>query len=211
MTENNNDARSGKRSFLYLAIAGFLMAGIIIVLYIFLSQNQIYIEKSLISATPINLSAQNGGVLERTMVKAGDNVSENMPVALVGTEIVKSKEAGVVTQVNEDIGKNFAPSETVVTMIRPVDLYVVASIEEDKGLADVKVGQRAFFTVDAFGSKKFEGVVDEISPTSRQSDVVFNISTQRQVNEFDIKIHFDEKSYPELKNGMSAKTWIYKD
>ncbi|MFA6048161.1 MAG: efflux RND transporter periplasmic adaptor subunit [Parcubacteria group bacterium] len=211
MIENNNDAHSGKRSLLYLAVAGFLVAGIVVALYLVFSQNEIYVEKSLIEATPINLSSQNGGVLERTMVKAGDNIGENTPVALVGTEIVKSKEAGIVTVVNENIGKNFAPSEAVVTMVRPEDLRVVASIEEDKGLSDVKVGQKATFTVDAFGSKKFQGIVDEISPTSRQGDVVFNISTQRQLNEFDVKIRFDQKAYPELKNGMSAKSWIYKD
>jgi hypothetical protein len=53
--------------------------------------------------------------------------------------------------------------------------------------------------------------VDEVSPTSRQSDVVFNISSQRQEQEFNIKIRFDVNKYPELKNGMSAKSWIYKD
>jgi hypothetical protein len=211
MTEKNNGQLSGKRSLLYLAVAGFLVAIVVVIIYIVLSQNQIYIEKSLIEATPINLSAQNGGVLERTLVKVGDNIGGNTPVALIGTEIVKSKEAGIVTQVNENIGKNFAPSEAVVTMIRPEDFREVASIEEDKGLSEVQVGQRAVFTVDAFGAKKFQGIVDEISPTSRQSDVVFNISTQRQVNEFDIKIRFDQKNYPELKNGMSAKSWIFKD
>jgi multidrug resistance efflux pump len=96
-------------------------------------------------------------------------------------------------------------------MIKPDDLRVVAQIEEDKGLSEVTVGQRAFFTVDAFGSKKFDGIVDEVSPTSRQSDVVFNISSQRQEQEFNIKIRFDVNKYPELKNGMSAKSWIYKD
>jgi PAS domain-containing protein len=90
-------------------------------------------------------------------------------------------------------------------------LRVVAQVEEDKGLANIKVGQRVAFTVDVFGSKKFEGVVDEVSPTSRQGDVVFNISSQRQVNEFNVKIRFDVSKYPELKNGMSAKAWIYTD
>lgn len=212
LSENeNNSGRSGKRSFLYLAVAGFLVAGVLIAIYIFFSQNQIYIEKSLIEATPINLSAQNGGVLNQVLVKTGDNISENTPVAVVGTEVVKSKGAGVVINVNENIGKNFSPNESVVTIIRLQDLRVVSSIEENKGLADIKVGQRATFTVDAFGSKKFSGIVDEISPTFRQGDVVFNISTQRQVNEFDIKIRFEETKYPELKNGMSAKVWIFKD
>jgi ketol-acid reductoisomerase len=87
---------------------------------------------------------------------------------------------------------------------------VVGHIEENKGLKDIKVGQRAMFEADAFGSKQFNGVVDEISETSRQSDVVFNISDNRQVQIFDVKIRYNLADYPELKNGMSAKVWIYK-
>jgi multidrug efflux pump subunit AcrA (membrane-fusion protein) len=206
-----SSSRSGKKSLLYLSLAGFIVAIILVIVFILLSQHQIYVEKSRIEAVPINLSSQNGGILERIMVKVGDNIGENTPVALVGTEIVVSKEAGVVIEVNENIGKSFAPNEAVVIMIRPDDLRVIASIEEDKGLSDVIVGQRAIFTVDAFGSRKFSGIVDEVSPTSRQGDVVFNISNQRQVYEFDVKIRFDEKNNPELKNGMSAKAWIFKD
>jgi len=68
----------------------------------------------------------------------------------------------------------------------------------------------ASFTVDAFGSKKFFGIVDEISPISDQSGIVFNISDKREVKQFDIKVRFDIKAYPQLKEGMSAKIIIYK-
>jgi hypothetical protein len=54
------------------------------------------------------------------------------------------------------------------------------------------------------------GIVDEVSPTSRASDVVFNISDQRPTNQFDVKVRFDPSEYPELKNGMSARIWVYK-
>jgi hypothetical protein len=87
---------------------------------------------------------------------------------------------------------------------------VVGQVQEDKGLSQIKVGQSAIFTVDAFGSKQYSGIVDEISPTYNQGDIVFNISGARQEMNFDVKIRFDETQYPELKNGMSAKLWIYK-
>jgi multidrug resistance efflux pump len=83
-------------------------------------------------------------------------------------------------------------------------------VQEDKGLSQIKVGQSAIFTVDAFGSKEYSGIVDEISPTSNQGDIVFNISGTRQEQDFDVKVRFDTTQYPELKNGMSAKLWIYK-
>jgi hypothetical protein len=95
-------------------------------------------------------------------------------------------------------------------MFDPNELRVIGQIDEDKGLSDVKVGQDVEFTVDAYGSKKYTGIVDEISPVSREGDVVFNISDKREVKQFDVKVRFDISKYPELKNGMSAKMWIKK-
>jgi multidrug resistance efflux pump len=86
---------------------------------------------------------------------------------------------------------------------------VVGTIDENKGLSDIHVGQMASFTVDAFGSKQYSGVVDEISPTSNQTDVVFNISDQRETQQFNVKVRFYQQKYPELKNGMSAKLTIF--
>ncbi len=65
------------------------------------------------------------------------------------------------------------------------------------------------FTVDAFGGQTFTGVIDEVAPTSNQSGIVFNISNQRQVQQFDVKARFDTTAYPQLRNGMSARMWIY--
>jgi len=200
---------SAKKSLLILAIVGFVVAGIVTGMYIFLSKDRIYVEKSQISAPMIGLSARNGGKLERLFVNPGDTVAEDQVVAQVGEELVKTKEGGTVISAENEIGKTYSPGEAVVTVVRPEDLRVVAQVEEDKGLSAIKVGQQAFFTVDAFGSKRFEGVVDEVSPTSRQGDVVFNISSQRQVNEFNVKIRFDTAGHPELRNGMSAKSRIY--
>jgi multidrug resistance efflux pump len=99
---------------------------------------------------------------------------------------------------------------TVATMVDPTQLRVVGSLDENKGLSSVQVGDAATFTVDAFGGKKYQGVVDEVSPTSNQSDVVFNISDARPTNEFSVYVRFDPTLYPELKNGMSARISIYK-
>ena len=210
--ENNTNSQSStKNNLLILAILGFATAIIVAGMYILLAKNQIYVEKSQIVAPAIGLSSQNGGKLEKLYVNPGDNVTENQIVAQIGQELIKTKDGGIVIETVNDIGKTFQPGEAVVTMIKPDDLRVVAQIEEDKGLSEINIGQRVFFTVDAFGSKKFDGIVDEVSPTSRQGDVVFNISSQRQLNEFNIKIRFDVNKYPELKNGMSAKSWIYKD
>jgi multidrug resistance efflux pump len=190
------------------ALAILVAAGIAI--YIITSGQSVSIDTATISAPLIELTPMSAGSLNAVYVNEGDTVAANTPVAEVGTEIITTKVAGTIVQVNNTIGAQIAPGQTVVEMIDPTQLRVVGAIDENKGLAQIQIGDPASFTVDAFGSKSFTGVVDEIAPTSNQSDVVFNISDQRETQQFDIKVRFDENAYPQLKNGMSARIWIYK-
>jgi multidrug resistance efflux pump len=210
--ENKSDKNSsGRNRLMILALLAFLVAGAVALFYLSLSKNRVYVEKSSLVAPATDLSSRIGGTLQKLFVKAGDNIEANEPVAQIGNDIVKTKNKGVILSTKNDIGKNFSPGEAVASMIDPEDLRVVAKVEENKGLSDIQVGQKTIFTVDAFGSKDYSGVVDEISPAARSGDVVFNISSAREQQEFEVKIRFSVLDYPELKNGMSAKAWIYKD
>lgn len=178
-------------------------------LYWQMASTRVKIDNSLVSAPTIDLSASASGILQEIYVKEGDTVAANTAVAKVGDDLIKTTVGGVIVAVQNDIGKNFNAGQSVVTMIDPKELRIVGTIEENKGLSKIKVGQLASFTVDAFGSKNYVGVVDEISSTSHQSGVVFNISDQRATQTFDIKVRFNIDKYPELKNGMSAKLTIF--
>ncbi len=195
-------------TFLFIA----LMVGGLIVGLIYLKQTsaRIYIEKTTISAPSVNLSSLTAGTLEEIFVNEGDVVTANTIVARVGNELVKAKVDGLIISINKNIGKLFNRGEAVITMIDPNELRAIGRVEEDKGLKDISIGQNVMFNVDAFSGKKYFGIVDEISPTSRDSGVVFNISDKREMKEYEIKVRFDLDAYPELKNGMSAKMWIYK-
>ena len=171
---------------------------------------RIAVEKGEIAAPIIHLSARTGGTLETLWVAEGDPVTKNQPVAQIGDEIVRSREDGLIVLVHDEIGKNFAPNEAVVDLIRPEALRVNGTVSENKGLRDIHVGQRATFTVDAFGSKTYKGIVDAVAPSAKTKGLAFSISDKRTVNDFVIKIRFDVASYPELKNGMSAKITVYK-
>lgn len=168
-------------------------------------------DKAEIDAPLIALSPRGAGTLQELDVHEGDVVPADFVVARVGTELVKTSVAGEIVSADANIGKLVNPGEPVVTMIDPRDLRVVVRVEEDKGLESIKVGQTAHFTVDAFGSKRFTGIVDEVSPTSRASGIAFSISDKRETKEFEVKIRFNTEAYPELKNGMSAKAVILKD
>jgi len=175
-----------------------------------LSQNRIYIEKGQVYSEKIILSPKNSGLLEEIYVNEGDQVAADTVVARVGNELIKTKVAGTIANVNNKIGNIITPGTAVVSMIDNSELRVVGRVEEDKGLQYLAVGQQTLFTVDAFEGKKFFGTVDEISSVSRDSDVIFSISDKREIREFDVKVRFDQNAYPELKSGMSAKIWIYR-
>ncbi len=170
---------------------------------------RVYSDKAEIFAPLITLSAEQPSVLQKILVKEGDRVAANQAVARMDrANFVYAKQDGLVVSLNDQVGKLFSPGEPIVTMINPEDLRLIVHIPENKGLSSVSVGQKVIFTVDAFGSKEFQGVVEDISQTADQSSVVFSISDKRDEKNFSIKVKYS--NYPELFNGMSAKAWIYK-
>ncbi len=196
------------RTLIAIFVLGVVGGGI----YWYVSGKTVYIDQSQIEAPLITLSPVNSGVLEAVYVQDGDMVTANEPIAQVGDEIVKAKTAGEIVSVNNNIGQYMnvlAGTGSVATMIDPTQLRVVGNLDENKGLANIQVGDPATFTVDAFGSRVFKGVVDEVAPTAESGSVVFNISDQRPTEQFAIKVRFDPSQYPELKNGMSARIWVY--
>ena len=197
-----------------LIVAAFVIivigGGIGAFAYILASSKTVYIDTATIQAPVVDLSSSSAGVLNAVYVAEGQVIPQNTVVAEVGTELIKSTSGGLVTLVNNNIGKTVTPSDTVVETIDPTALQVVGEVQENKGLVDIAVGQKAEFTVDAFGSEKFDGIVSEVAPTSQSSDVVFNVSDQREEQNFDVKVSYDTNEYPQLKEGMSAKLWVYK-
>ncbi len=171
--------------------------------------SHVSIDKSQITAPTITIGPEASGILAEVYVKPGDTVTVDEPVARVGSEVLTAKVAGTIITTQDTPGQVFAPGAPVVTMINPTALRVVGTIEEDKGLSDLKVGQTVTFTVDAYGGQKFTGVIDEISPTSNDSGVAFTISDQRETKNFTVKARYDIAAHPEFKNGMSAKMTVY--
>jgi multidrug resistance efflux pump len=211
----NVDKKTNKGRGLVLALGATVVLLLLIGggAYWYVSSKTVYIDQSVISAPVTDLSPSSPGVLEQVFVNVGDMVTVGEPIARVGDQIVEAQTKGEIVSVNNNIGAFINPAAgqgTVASMVDPSQLRVVGHLDENKGLSQVKVGDPVIFTVDAFGGKTFKGVVDEISPTSRSSAVVFSISNQRPTNEFDVKVRFSTTAYPELKNGMSARIWIYK-
>ena len=185
--------------------------GIGAIAYLTVANQSVYIENSTVEAPSTVLTPTTPGTLQQVYVSVGDDIAPNTVVAEVGTQLVTSTAGGLVISTNTNIGSQITPGTAVVTTIDPTQLRVDGQLQEDKGLANVAVGDRATFTVDAFPGKTFDGVVSEVSPTAQTSDVVFQVSDQREEQDFDVYVAYDLTKYPELKNGMSAKIWVYKN
>ena len=194
-----------KNALITLAVAAVLGGGF----YWYTISQRVYTDKAEIYAPLITLGPEQPAVLVEILVKNGEHVSAQEAVARMdNNQFIRAKTDGIVVGENDQVGKLFSPGTPVVTIVNPDDLRVIAHVAENKGLSDIRVGQKVIFTVDAFGSREFKGEVEEISQTSDQSSVVFSISDKRQEKDYSIKIKYSD--YPELLNGMSAKAWIYK-
>lgn len=187
------------------------VALIALVIYWSITQSRVYVERSQITAPIISLSSPAPGILEQVYVQEGDKVSKGMVVAQVGDYFIKSDTNGIVVGIKDTPGQIAGgPQDSIVEVVDPQQMRVIGRVDETKGLEFIQPGQKVIFTVDAYGSKQYEGIVDSITPTSHQSDIVFSISDKRAQQDFDVKVRFDVNHYPELLNGMSARMWIYK-
>lgn len=174
-------------------------------------RNVIFSDKASISAPLVEIGAEKPGILQKVFVKEGEIIKPYAHIARIDNFEISSKAAGLVVTVNNEIGKIFNPGVPIITVINPGDLRVVAHVEENNGLSEIRIGQKVKFTVDAFDSKEYFGTVDQLAYTSDESSVAFNISDKREVKQFIVKIKYDVAAYPELLNGMSARVWIYKE
>jgi multidrug resistance efflux pump len=173
-------------------------------------QSRIYVEDGTITAPIITISPGSSGILDRVYVTEGDLVRRNQILAKVDGEILHAKTSGVITAIEDTPGMRVNAQSPIISMINREKLRAVGRVKEDKGLKDLHTGQRAEFTVDAFPGVLYHGTVEKVAPTAREGDIVFSISDKRQEQEFEVTILFDVDAYPELKNGMSSKIWIFR-
>jgi multidrug resistance efflux pump len=174
-------------------------------------KGRIFIDDSLISATIINVSPTTAGRLLEMAAQEGKFVKKGDVLAVVGSETIRSTTDGLVVMANNQIGGSFTPQNSVAQIIDQSQMRVVGTIDENKGLNKLNVGQVASFTVDAFPGQTFWGFVDEVSPTAKQTQLSFSISSERPIQQFQVYVRFPVDKYPQLKNGMSAKLTIFTD
>jgi multidrug resistance efflux pump len=174
-----------------------------------LLKDRVNIEDSLVQAPIVIISPEIPGKIMDIKVYEGEKVKKGDALAVVGTTSLNAFQDGLVISTNNAIG-SIANSQTpVVQMINFADMRIAGTIDENKGLDKLKIGQSVSFTVDAIPGQTFWGYIDEISPTAKQTQLQFSISSERPTQQFIIYARFNAFSYPQIKNGMSAKMTVY--
>lgn len=174
-----------------------------------ISQGRIKIDNSQVSAPIINIAPSAPGKLTELDATEGHSVTTGDILAVVGTETIRAQADGLIVMTANQIGGNVSPAQPLIQMIKTQDLRVAGTLDENKGLDKIKVGQAVSFTVDALPGKTFWGYVDEIAPTAKQTQLAFSISSERPTQQFQIYARFDSSAFPQIKNGMSAKMTVY--
>jgi len=170
---------------------------------------KVFIDDSLIQAPVITISPSTSGTVQEMDVTEGQTVQKGDTLAIVGSQILRAQTDGLIITAPDVTGSSVNPQTQLIQMIQPVDLRVAGTIDENKGLNQIKVGQVASFTVDAFPGQTFWGYVDEIAPTAKTAQLSFSISSERPTQQFVIYANFDAAKYPQIRNGMSAKMTVY--
>lgn len=173
------------------------------------SKDRIKIDNSLIQAPIITIVPSSAGRLNELDAIEGHMVKTGDVLAVVGSETIRAQSDGLIVSSSNQVGGSISPAVPLIEMIKIQDLRVVGTLDENKGLDKVSVGQVVSFTVDALPGKLFWGYVDEISPMAKQTQAAFAISSERPVQQFQVYARFDTTKYPQIKNGMSAKMKVF--
>lgn len=198
------------RAFLKRFLIGLVIV-LLIIGYVIYQElvDRVSIEDSLIQAPVISISPSGTGKVQEIDVTEGQEVQKGDTLAVVGSETIRAYTDGLIIYAPNIIGSSVNPQTQLIEMIQPADLRVAGTIDENKGLNEIKVGQVVSFSVDAFPGKTFWGYVDEVSPTAKTSQLSFTISSERPTQQFVVYARFNSAEYPEIENGMSAKMTVY--
>lgn len=174
-----------------------------------LLRDRVSIEDSLIQAPIITISPEVAGKIVNLKVYEGERVKRGDSLAIVGTSSLNAYQDGLIVATDNAIGSLANSQTSVVQMINFADMRVAGTIDENKGLNKVKIGQIVSFTVDAYPGQTFWGYVDEISPTAKQTQLEFSVSSERPTQQFTVYARYNAYAYPQILNGMSAKMTVY--
>src|SRR3954454_13652046 len=135
---------------------------------------------------------------QATSSQARDQLSKTTiysPIDGTGT-VLNSKLGERVVATNQFAGTEVMRVADLSSMQAQVDV-------NENDVVNVKLGDKAIVTIDAYGDRKFHGTVVEIANTGKTTGT----GTQEEVTNFEVKTHIDENDV-KLRPGMSCTAEI---
>ncbi len=121
---------------------------------------------------------------------------------------------GTVTVLNSKLGERVVATNQFAgtEVMRVADLgHMEARVDvNENDVVNVKVGQKATITIDAYSERKFKGVVQQIANTGKTTGA----GTQEEVTNFEVKIRMDDTDVslrPSLSCTAEIETNMVKD
>jgi len=114
---------------------------------------------------------------------------------------------GTITILNSKLGERVVATNQFAgtEVMRVADLSSMeAQVDvNENDVVNVKVGDKAVVTIDAYGDRKFHGTVVQIANTGKTTGT----GTQEEVTNFEVKTHVDDNDV-KLRPGMSCTAEI---
>ncbi|ALH96301.1 HlyD family secretion protein [Acinetobacter equi] len=127
--------------------------------------------------------------------------------------IIYSPIDGQLGQINPRVGQYVSAGSQLFTIVPP-QTWIIANFKETQ-IANIRLGQTSWFTVDALNDKKYMGKVDQIAPaTGSQFSVIKpdnatgNFTKVVQRISVRIQIDSDQEAINLLRPGMSVETYV---
>lgn len=191
--------------------------------------NQAQLEKAQQEYKRISdLYAQH--LISETDRKAAETAYQSAKAALDTSRFEIQRAEGGLRQIAESLSKTviYAPGDGTISALNSrvgervvgtsqfagTEVMRIADLSQmearvnvnENDVVNVKVGDTARISVDAYPDRKIEGVVREIASTARTN----NAGTQEEVTNFEVKISVKDKTI-QLRPGMSATADIETD
>jgi membrane fusion protein (multidrug efflux system) len=178
------------------------------------------LEQAQAGVRSANTAPQQVAVV-RSKAQSAQATAERMKAELEQAELnllyttIKAPVSGVVTNRTVEVGQNVVPGQELMKIVPLDDIWVTANFKESQ-LKNIRPGQAATISVDAYG-KKYKGHVQSVSGTSGSVSSLLPPENAtgnyvKVVQRVPVKITFDPGETKEhiLRPGMSVepKVWI---
>jgi multidrug resistance efflux pump len=207
---NGRNGRGVPRRLIIVTVLAVLIGGGAWLFFEIRGAGIVDLDDASITAPQVDIRALAGGTLDEVDASIGDEVAARRPLARVGNEVISADVTGTVISIREDLGAQIAPGTVVASVIEPDELRAVGLVDEDAGLSELRVGQRALIKVDALPGQEFWGSVEEISQRPHKDPVSFSIADRDEAQKYEVKVRFDDPPLAELRQGMSAEIEVHR-